>query len=199
MWKLIGIVILWVYYTIPVGLSFSRQCLLLFFKFYNYFLWLRITDEGTIPELRIWSILLIKSYLKWCIHLSRSLFFIFQLLDECHCWWTNESPRANVARFFVELRLRLIRNFLRASKFSVLKLIEIVILWVYYTIPVGLSFIRHFYWYDFSSVTTTFFDEGSLTKVQYSEIRIWSILLIKSDFKWCIYLSRSLYVEFFSL
>ena len=27
--------------------------------------------------MRIWSILLIQSDLKWCIHLSRSLFFIF--------------------------------------------------------------------------------------------------------------------------
>ena len=35
--------------------------------------------------------------------------------------------------------------FLRASKFAVLKLIEIVILWVYYTIPLGLSFFRHFW------------------------------------------------------
>ena len=32
-------------------------------------------------------------------------------------------------------RLRLIRSVLRASKISVLKLIGIVILWVYYTIP----------------------------------------------------------------
>ena len=40
-----------------------------------YFLWIRITDEGLVPEMRIWSILLIKSDLKWCIHLSRSLFF----------------------------------------------------------------------------------------------------------------------------
>ena len=29
---------------------------------------------GTVPEMRIWSILLIHSDLKWCIHLSRSLF-----------------------------------------------------------------------------------------------------------------------------
>ena len=36
--------------------------------------WLRITDEGPISEMRIWSILLIKSDLKWCIHLGRSLF-----------------------------------------------------------------------------------------------------------------------------
>ena len=34
---------------------------------------------------------------------------------------------------------------LRASKFAVLKLIEIVILWVYYTIPLGFSFFRHFW------------------------------------------------------
>ena len=72
-----------------------------------------------------------------CIHLSRSLFFIFQLLGGCHCWWTSESPRAHVAKFYG--RLRLICIVLRASKFSVLKLIEIVILWVYYTIPLGFS------------------------------------------------------------
>ena len=37
-------------------------------------LWLWITNEGSVPEMRIWSILLIKSDLKWCIYLSRSLF-----------------------------------------------------------------------------------------------------------------------------
>ena len=40
----------------------------------NYFVWIRITDEGSVSEMRIWSILSIKSDLKWCIHLSRSLF-----------------------------------------------------------------------------------------------------------------------------
>ena len=45
-----------------------------FFNVWNPFVWLRITDEGSLPEMRIWSILLIKSDLKWCIHLSRSLF-----------------------------------------------------------------------------------------------------------------------------
>ena len=29
--------------------------------FWNYFVWLRITDEGSVPEMRIWSILLIQS------------------------------------------------------------------------------------------------------------------------------------------
>ena len=46
----------------------------------NYFVWLRITDEGSVPEMRIWSILLIKSDLKWCMHLSRSLFSCFNYL-----------------------------------------------------------------------------------------------------------------------
>ena len=35
----------------------------------------------SVPEMRIWSILLIKSDLKWCIHLSRSLFLY---LIQCH-------------------------------------------------------------------------------------------------------------------
>ena len=34
-------------------------------------------DEGSVPEMRIWSILLIISDKKWCIHLSRSLFLYF--------------------------------------------------------------------------------------------------------------------------
>ena len=40
----------------------------------NYFVWLKITDKGLVPEMRIWSISLIKSDLKWCVHLSRSLY-----------------------------------------------------------------------------------------------------------------------------
>ena len=70
---LIEIVILWVYYTIPFGLSVFRHFWVSHFNFLNYFVWLRITDEGSLPEMRIWSILLIKSDLKWCIHLRRSL------------------------------------------------------------------------------------------------------------------------------
>ena len=45
-----------------------------FSTIFNYFVWLRITDEGSVPEMRIWSILLIQSDLKWCLHLSKSLF-----------------------------------------------------------------------------------------------------------------------------
>ena len=39
--------------------------------------------------------------------------FIFQILGECHCWWTEESPVAHAAK--------LIRRVLRASNISVLK------------------------------------------------------------------------------
>ena len=98
--------------------------------------------EGSVPEMRIWSILLIKSDLKWNIHLSRSL-LIFQVLGECHCWWTSESPRAHVAKFYG--RLRLIRSVLRASKFTAFKLIEIEILRVYYTIPMALACFETFW------------------------------------------------------
>ena len=51
---------------------------------YSYLIILYIRKSGhgalvilldpVIPEMRIWSILLIKSDLKWCIHLSRSLY-----------------------------------------------------------------------------------------------------------------------------
>ena len=47
----------------------------------------------------------------------------------------------------------------------------------------------------FSTFSTTFFGEGSLTRVQYPDMHIWSILIIKSDLKWCIHLSRSLYLS----
>ena len=162
-------------------------------NFWTYFVWLRITDEGSVPEMRIWSILLIQSDLKWCIHLSRSLFLCFKLLSECHCWWTRESPRAHVAKFCG--RLRLIRSVLGASQFSVFKLIEIVILWVNYTIPLSLLALACFgtFWISLSNLWTYFVwlritDEGSVP-----ETHIWSILLIQSDLKWCIHLSRSLF------
>ena len=175
--KLIEIVILWVYYTIPFGFSLLRYFWDIVFPILNYFVWQRITDEGSVPEMRIWSILWIKSVLKWCIHLSRSLFFIFQLPGECHCWWTKESPRAHVAKFFG--RFWLIRSVLEHQNFPCSKLIEIVILWVYYTIPFGFSLLRYFWnivfpilnYFVWQRIT----DEGSVP-----EMRIWSILWIKS-------------------
>ena len=52
-----------------------------YFQLLIYFVWPRITDEGPLPEMRIWSILLIKSELKWCIHLSRNLYFNYLVSD----------------------------------------------------------------------------------------------------------------------
>ena len=68
--ELIGIVILWVYYTIPL----ASTCLGTFgtrlSNCWNYSVWPRIDDEGSVPEMLIWFILLIQSDLNWCIHLS---------------------------------------------------------------------------------------------------------------------------------
>ena len=64
------------------------------------------------------------------VYTSWSL-FIFQplhSLGECHCWWTRESLRGHAAKFYGQIQL--IRSVSRASIFSVLKFIEIVIFWV---------------------------------------------------------------------
>ena len=45
------------------------------FNFLNYFVWLKITEESSVHEMRIWSILLMKSDLKWCMHLDLFLYF----------------------------------------------------------------------------------------------------------------------------
>ena len=44
------------------------------FSTFETTVFLRITDEGSVPEMRIWSILLIKSDIKWCVHFIRSIF-----------------------------------------------------------------------------------------------------------------------------
>ena len=91
-----------------------------------------------------------------------------QVLGECHCWWTRVSPRAHVAKFYI--RLQLIRSVLRASKFSVLKFIEIVILWIYYMasllasasfgtfVTSLLNFLNYFVWLRIT-------DEGSVPEM----------------------------------
>ena len=126
--KLIEIVLFWIYYMASILTSFDTFVTSLF-NFLNYFVWLRITDEGSVPKMRIWSILLMKSDLKWCIHLGLFIFQPLHSLGECHCWWTRETLRAHAAKFYG--RLQLIRNVSRASTFSVFKFIEIVIFGVY--------------------------------------------------------------------
>ena len=96
------------------------------------------------------------------------------------------SPRAHVAKLYD--RLQLIRSFLRASKVSVLKFIEIVILWIYYMVSLLTSacfctFVTSLFNFLNYFVRLRITDEGSVP-----EMRIWSTLLIKSDLKWCIHL-----------
>ena len=132
----------------------------------------------------IWSILLMKSDLKWCIHRSWSL-FIFQLLHSlggCHCWWTRKSTRA--AKFYG--RLQLIRSVSRASTFSVLKFIEIVFFLgggggyspsLLASVCFG-TFVISFFNLSSYFVWLRITDDGSVL-----EMRIWSILL--SLFSYC--------------
>ena len=54
------------------------------FYFCNYFVWGRIPDEGSLPEMLIWSILFIKFDSKWCIHLRRGLFLYFNQWRKRH-------------------------------------------------------------------------------------------------------------------
>ena len=51
---LVEIVILWIYYiaSLLASASFGTFVTSLF-NFLNYFVWLRITDEGSVPEMRI--------------------------------------------------------------------------------------------------------------------------------------------------
>ena len=73
----------------PFWLLLDLTLFVITFQLLNYFVWLRITDEGSLPEMRLWSILLIKSCLKWCIYLSRSLLAYLMNLHMC---LANESP-----------------------------------------------------------------------------------------------------------
>ena len=66
------------YYTVRFGFSLFWHFSTSLSNFSNYFK--RITDEGSVPEMRICSCYYneIKSDLKWCIHLSRSLYLYSQ-------------------------------------------------------------------------------------------------------------------------
>ena len=82
------------------------------------------------------------------------------------CWWPRVSSRAHVARFYV--RLQLSRSVLRASKFSVLKFIEIVIFGVY-SPSLLLSVCFSTFVISLFNFLATLFGYGSLIMVQYSK------------------------------
>ena len=119
----------------------------------------------------------------------------FQLIDECHCWWTKESPRAHVAKFYS--RFRLTCSVWRASKFSVFKIDWNCNFVGLFHHPFWLRLVFRHFWGINSQPFVNYFvwlritDEGSVP-----EMRIWSILLIISDLKLPIHLSRSLFLFF---
>ena len=47
---------MWVYYTIPFDFSLFWHFLVITFQHFILNVWLRITDEYSVPEMRIWSI-----------------------------------------------------------------------------------------------------------------------------------------------
>ena len=89
---------------------------------------------------------------------------------------TAGGPSAHVTKFYG--RLRSIHNVLKVSRFLVLKLTEIVILWVYYTIPFALACFSTFET-SLSNFWNYCFSQGSLMRIQYPKCTY--ILLIKSD------------------
>ena len=159
------------FFLLQLVLALSGQ----FCQLWNHFVWLSITEEGSFSEMRTWSILLIKSDLKWYKHLSRSFFFIFSYLENVTARWPL-SPR---------------RQMYPSSTFAFVwfvafwehqHLITYKTEWnrnvgVYYTIPTSLSLFRHFrvdivnFWNHYLWLRIT--GESSLPKM-----RTWSILLI---------------------
>ena len=133
---------MWVYYTIPFGFSFFRYFLALFFNFFNYFPWLRITDEGSITEKRIWSILLIKAHLKWCLDLSKKSLFILcsncldQIPRTCHVF--TRLFTLNTLWYFLDFALKVLLRGLSFSLSMHLLLRMNVLLDFIWTLPVQL-------------------------------------------------------------
>ena len=135
--------------------SFYWQFLLCLTKF----LWVlicsfKLSQVSVLSSIWVTLFLLVKSL------------FMFQLLGECHWWWTSESPRAHVAKSYG--RLRLIRSVVRASEFSVSKMIEIIIRgFITPSLLASACFLalfgHHFYIFE----TIPFFGNGSLTRVKY--------------------------------
>ena len=111
--KLFEIVILWVYYTIPFGFSLFWHVWDISFQLLKLLLWLRTTDEGSVPEMRIWSILLFESDLKWCIHLSRSLFLYILSSRNTICRYFRQRtaiPQCRIQRFRHRMGIRTLKS-----------------------------------------------------------------------------------------
>ena len=114
------------------------------------------------------------------------------VLGECHCWWTSESPRAHVAKFYGWLRL--IRSVWRAPKFCVFK-----INWNCNYVgllhhPFWLQLVLALFGHYFLTFYTTYIAKdqwrGFSTRNAHMVHIVNSIRL-----KWCIYLIKSVYLN----
>ena len=190
--KFIEIFIVLVYYNIPLVFGLLWYALEHHFKLFYYFVSLWITNEGSVPEMHIYMIYIVYwIWFKIGFTFEKNSHFIFQLLGECHCWWSSEFSRAHVAKFYD--RLWSIRSVLRASKLSVFKIhLNCYLVGVLHN-PVSLQLVlvllEHYFklFYYFVLLLVTY--EGSVP-----EKHRWSLLLIKSDLKRCIHLRRSLFL-----
>ena len=98
---------------------------LTFPKILNYwllkpFFWRRITYEGPLPEMRILSILLIKSDLKWCIHVRRIL-FLYTYKATGTIWQTLLKWARSWYLSFLIVSRDAIHHFVKLQKYAFLK------------------------------------------------------------------------------
>ena len=117
--KFIEIVILWVYYTIPFGFTLFWQFLASLLNIINYVVWLRISDEGSVPEMRIWSIsnlidlngVYILVEVSFWIKYIRNLLFAsaFHIAEEKKASTSKKSP----CRMHILLSINLLSHFIR--------------------------------------------------------------------------------------
>ena len=188
MLKLFEIVILWVYYTIPFGFSLIWHVWDISFKLLIILFWLRITDEGSVPEMRIWFILLIQSDLKRCIHLSRSLFLYFNYLVSVTAGG-SVSPRGHMyPSSTVDFGWFVVFESINICRVKIVWNCNFVgLLHHPFWLQLDLARLGHLFILFWLWIT----DEGSVL-----EMLILSILLIQSGLKWCIHLSRSIFYIF---
>ena len=119
--------------------------------------------------MRIWSILLIKSDLKWCIHLSRSLFSYFKYLVSVTAGGSR-SPRGHLKPsstvdfgWFVAFESIKIFRVKIDCNCNFVGLLHVIHVHHPIWLKLDLTLLGH----HFSTVWITLFGQGSLTRVQY--------------------------------
>ena len=156
---------LWVHYTIPSGFSLFLALLGHHYPTFETTFWRRITDEGSVPEMRICSILLIKPDLKCCIHLSRSLFLYLNYL-------VTVTAGGTVNTWGHMICSQVLRStWFDSQRFESIKIVRVNIDWNCYFV----ALLHHPFWFQlvlalsghhFPTFETTFFGEVSMMRIQ---------------------------------